>query len=66
MWSQRAKLFRKTCDLIADDRAASGQDNSRHRGLVQMMDRAAADLLRGLKQINRVLDAHMKGQTNGN
>ena len=61
MWSQRAELFRKTCGLIADDRAASGRDSSRHRGLVQMMDRAAADLLRGLKKINRVLDAHLKG-----
>lgn len=61
MWSKRARMFRKTCELIADDRRAALRDDSRHRGLVHMMDRAAADLVRGLKQINRVLDAHLKG-----
>lgn len=61
MWSRRAELFRKTCVLIAQDRAACGRDSRRHRGLVEMMDNCARDLLKSLKQINRVLDAHLKG-----
>jgi hypothetical protein len=61
MWTERARMFRKTCELIADDRRATRRDDSRHRGLVQMMDACAADLLRGMKRINRVLDAHLKG-----
>jgi len=60
MWSERARLFRKTCELIADDRRAARRDDSRHRWLVSEIDDCAADLLRALKQINRVIDAHLK------
>jgi len=61
MWSERARLFRRTCELIAKDRRATGRDDCHHRWLVRQMDDCAADLLRAMKQINRVLDAHLKG-----
>ncbi len=61
MWSNRARLFRKTCELIADDQRATRRDDSHCRWLVRQMDRAAADLLHAMKRINRVLDAHLKG-----
>ncbi len=61
MWSRRAELFRKTCVLIAADREACGRNSRHHRGLVEMMDACARDLLKSLKKINRVLDAHLKG-----
>lgn len=61
MWSRRAELFRKTCVLIADDRRRAGRDCVYHLSLVEMMDLCARDLLKSLKKINRVLDAHLKG-----
>jgi len=54
-------MFRRTCELIADDRRAARRDDSRHRSLVRQMDECAAALVRSMKQINRVLDAHLKG-----
>jgi hypothetical protein len=51
MWSERARLFRKTCELIADDRRRVGRDYSHHRYLVDLMDAAAGSLLAGLKRI---------------
>lgn len=61
MWSERARLFYKTCELIAEDRRSVGRDYSHHRYLMDLMDAAALSLLTGLKRINRVLDAHLKG-----
>ena len=61
MWSNRARMFRRTCELIAHDRRAAGRDDYLHRSLVRQMDECAAALVCSLKQINRVLDAHLKG-----
>ena len=61
MWSQRAKLFRKTCELIAEDRRSTGRDYTHHRYLVGLMDAAHRALIDGMKKINRVLGAHLKG-----
>lgn len=61
MWSNRAHMFRRACELIANDRRAARRDDSRHRALVRQIDDCASALLRSLKQINRVLDAHLKG-----
>jgi hypothetical protein len=61
MWSERARLFRKTCVLIAEDRVAARRDDSHHRWLVWQMDACATDLLNAVKKIKRVLDAHLKG-----
>jgi hypothetical protein len=65
MWSKRAAMFRKTCELIAEDRRAVERDYAYHRYLVWMMDECAKDLVAAMKKIGRVLDAHLGSESNG-
>lgn len=60
MWTERLRMFYRTCELIADDRRRTGQNDGYHRGKVEQLDAAAADLLKSMKAINRVLDAYSK------
>lgn len=60
MWTNRLRMFHEACELIAEDRRRDGRDDGYHRGKVEEIDSAAAALLRSMKAINRVLDAHSK------
>lgn len=61
MWNNRMRMFYQACELIAADRKASGRDDRHHREWVRRLDAAAADLLKSMKAINKVLDAHSRG-----
>lgn len=60
MWTESLRMFYRTCELIADDRRKAGRDDSYHRGKLRQLDAAAADLLKSMKAINKVLDAYSK------
>ncbi|WP_409266875.1 hypothetical protein [Massilia sp. BHUDP2] len=57
MLTRRAELFRKSCELIAQDRRARGRDYSHHAWLVEQVDACQAAILKMMKDINRALDA---------
>lgn len=58
--TRRAALFRKSCELIAQDRKAHRRDYSHHEWLVQQVDACAQAICNAIKRINRVLDAYTK------
>lgn len=57
MLTRRAELFRKSCELIAQDRKATGRDYSHHEWLVWQVDACNAAIIKMMKDLNRVIDA---------
>lgn len=61
MLTNRGQMYREACKLIAADRRGTPRDDGYHHWRVQQFDCFAQDVLASFKQINRVLDAHLKG-----
>lgn len=63
--TKRAALFRKTCELIALDRKDTGRDTRHHFWLVCQVDECGQSMIRLMKRLNGILDAHMKEGKDG-